>query len=190
MDLLSPYTPLWPWLKSALNAAPALPAGGPAHSGPLGDTETVDLRPLAVRVQVLAALATYGHVYPWAAGSIWSPLTDEQAGRLTAEIVRRVGPDPKAPAQVMPTGVLGPINRCTGAGMYLGVYHETRSVLVGKPITTLSEGGKSRRGAPGPGGWFCGQHRGPETGDLGRAKADQCAVDLGAILVEQITPKG
>lgn len=192
MDLLSPYAPLWPWLKSALDAAPVFLAGGPAHlgTGPLGDTETVYCRPLAVRVQVLATLDAHGHRFPWALGSIWSPLTDDQAGRLTAEIVRRVGPDPKAPAQVLPNGVLGPVIRHEGAGLYSGVYQEYRRELVGSPYCTSSEGGKRQRGYPGPRGWSCGPHQGQETGDLGRAMAERRAMDLGAILVEQITPKG
>lgn len=148
-----------------------------------------DLTHFPTRGHVLVALATYGHHFPWAAGSIWSPLTDDQAGRLTAEIVRRVGPDPKAPARVLPNGVLGPVIRHEGAGLYPGVYQESRRELVGSPYCPSSEGGKRQRGYPGPRGWSCGPHQGQETGDLGRAMAERRAMDLGAILVEQITPK-
>lgn len=147
-----------------------------------------DLTHFPTRGQVLATLAIHGYVYPWALGSLWSNLTDEQAGRLTAEIVRRVGPDPKAPAEVMPTGVLGPVQYHTGAGLYPGTYEETRRGLVGAPLRPRSEGGKKQRGYPGPSGWSCGDQRGPETGDLGRAMAERRAMDHGAILVEQITP--
>jgi hypothetical protein len=129
-------------------------------------------------------LGAYGHCFPWALGSIWSILTDEQAGRLTAEIVRRVGPDPKVPSGVMPNGVLDFSRRKQGAGAYRNSYIDSRSKLVGNPCCPSSENG----GYPGFRGWTCGFHSGPETGDAGQAAAERCAMGLGAILVEQVTP--
>ena len=210
MDLLSPYAPLYPWLGFVTRdrgvsltlcgrgyqeeAAGLIPSTmwtavlNTPTGEPIPPVE-IDMRDLDVRVLVLEWIATYGHAYPWALGAIWSPLTDEQAGRLTAEIVRRVGPDPKVPAQVMPNGVLGPVIRHEGAGLYPGVYQESRRELVGSPYCPSSEGGKRQRGYPGPRGWSCGPHQGRQTDDLGRAMAERRAMDLGAILVEQITPK-
>lgn len=107
-----------------------------------------DLTHFPTRGHVLEALAREGHRYPWALGSIWSVLTDEQAGRLTAEIVRRVGPDPKAAGGGYPVvpGVLSEWSEAVFHRVGFGPYNGyARSVIVGlspgKNVCTVDQWG-------------------------------------------------
>ena len=145
------------------------PAAQPT-SGPLGDTETADLRPLAVRVQVLAALATYGHC-PLLGGRLdLVPLTDEQAGRLTAEIVRRVGPDPTGASP-------GRAHRCPGLRSTAAREQDVPwrvprdAIRAGRQAHHHPVGGRQiQTWCASPGGWFLASTAVRETGDLGRAR--------------------
>jgi hypothetical protein len=70
----------------------------------------VDLRHGQVRYALLRAMEDAGHICAWALGVPWTPLTDEQAGRLVAEMIRRLGPGaevPKVPRAPLPVSVLG-----------------------------------------------------------------------------------
>lgn len=70
----------------------------------------VDLRHGQVRYALLRAMEDAGHTCAWALGMPWTPLTDEQAGRLVAEMIRRLGPGaevPRVPREPLPVAVLG-----------------------------------------------------------------------------------
>ena len=138
MELLSPFAPLWPWLVP--NRESRIPGFlyrifpddcrplGPADIGTPSERliDGIDLRDLAIRAVVLRALAAHGHARPWALGEGWSDLTAEQAGRVVAEMVRRVGADPAKPVGVIPVAVLGARYR------ERGMSHEHRVSVAGE----------------------------------------------------------
>lgn len=146
----------------------------------------------AVIVRLLHDLGFEG--VGWAAGHPWSSLTDEQAGRVVAEMVRRIGSDPRAAAH-LPVGVLGlPSDSITDR---LGWWGRRRTQLAG-------EGGACS--------WFrddCHDQQkegwrfeiyktpygaekidlsGPDFGDDGQRLAEKAAQMHGYLLVEQVTP--
>ena len=178
ITLLSPFAPLHPWLYDALNAM------APVHVvyGPLTDdapVEVIDLRDLQTRAVVLSALAAAGYSLPWALGGIWSPLSNEQAGRVVAEVLRRVGEDPGKPAGVVPICVMGKwsphhIEQVAGDGLH--------GLVRGRGKTAgwrLWNGGYADSQIVGAG---------PDTGNAGRAALLDCAMNKGALLLEQVTP--
>lgn len=194
MELLSPYAPLWPWLARAMCGTVYIRASGVRDVPSEVLSSEMDCRDLQTRVAVLSALASVGYPLPWALGGIWSPLTDEQAGRVVAETIRRVGEDPRKPCGVVPIGVLGPCEVHTGAGLYPGVARYGRPIFVGKPPMPVSYGWVNNR-KPSSGRehmlqtWFCGGDSGPEKGDAGIVASEVCAMAKGALLWEQVTPE-
>ena len=192
ITLLSPFAPLYPWLYDALNVM------APVHVvyGPLTDdapVEVIDLRDLQTRAVILSAVATVGHSLPWALGGIWSPLTDEQAGRVVAEAIRRVGEDPGKPAGVVPIGVLLPWAHPTEDGICIdrkwmlpkGRNHKHYEYYT---RTYLRRYGTNEAF----GGWNVNlgklRHFEPVIGQEGRDAADAYAFANGALLWEQVTP--
>ena len=92
--MISPFAPLYPWLIAACNGyAWTSNESYPDAVEPTPET-LIDLRHGPTRYAVLRALADAGHSRPWALGAPWSSLTDEQAGRATAAILRAIGADP------------------------------------------------------------------------------------------------
>ena len=92
--MISPFAPLYPWLIAACNGyAWTSNESYPDAVEPTPET-LIDLRHGPTRYAVLRALAAAGHSRPWALGAPWSSLTDEQAGRVTAAILRAIGADP------------------------------------------------------------------------------------------------
>jgi hypothetical protein len=179
--VMSPYATLWPWIREA----PIHPENNREDAEDEWHTisepgDIIDCRHVMVRVAVLRALALYGHPVLFALGAPWSALTDEQAGRLAAEIVRRVGAHPATPKGVLPTGVLGP--RIGGVWTVPTRWFWTRDALAGYPVVPKAYGGLCATG------WFCGERCGGETGAEGWALAEQAAAEGGAIFIEQITP--
>jgi hypothetical protein len=171
-EVFSPFAPLWTWL--ALGDHYVRASNGLMILRAL----EIDLRDIQTRAIVLHALAQHGHRFPWALGSIWSTLTDEQAGRLTAEIVRRIGPDPSAPTGVIPVVVLGP-------------WQDGKRCSQRRPIVPFDSGidqiyvieVNSR-------GWLrYFDHGGPETDVAGKRAAEHWAARGGSILIEQLTPE-
>lgn len=161
----------------------------------------VDLLHFATRAVVLDALADIGHTRPWALGRCWSSLTDEQAARVVGAIVRAVGADPKRPASVVPTGVLGPwVYRSepdwarTAHFRLSAVGHGTAGVIDAGPHWSAEHTAPFH-------GWYFGETAqypywkdhgypiGPEIGNEGRCHAEAVAIAKGAILWEQITPE-
>lgn len=59
---------------------------------------------------------------------------------------------------------------------------DTRPVIAGSPPVPHTI--RRIRG----GWWWCGTERGPESGDEGVTAAEKRAMEMGAILIEQITP--
>lgn len=182
--MLSPFAPLYPWLKYPLAGdTVSNNMGIPIVVGMGHDRDImIDLRDSQTRVIVLRALADAGHARPWALGSIWSPLTDEQAGRVTAEIVRAVGADPSKPAGVVPSCVLG-------AWRQGGTIHR-RHIHTGDVFrcATVNYAGWYLKGilrGTSPNGCHA---EGSETGEPGRLAADTAARALGCIMIEDITP--
>lgn len=196
-ELLSPFAPVHNWLCRALrigwDGSRLQTRGLAIHFREPPQREELDLRDFITRAVTLRALAEAGHPRPWALGSCWSSLTDEQAGRVVAETIRRVGEDPGKPCGVVPIGVLGPREVHTGAGLYPGVARYGRPILVGKPPMPTAYGWVNNR-KPSSGRehmlqtWFCGGDSGPEKGDAGIAASEACAMSKGALLWEQITP--
>lgn len=140
--MIEPFAPLYPWLRDALDDAQlVLAIAEPDEDDPRPalDARDVGDHLLALshgptRYAVLRAIADAGHARPWAIGAPWSPLTDEQAGRATAAILRAVGEDPSKPAGVVPVCVLtalrlirGAVNGCKESGAVKGCY-STRGV--------------------------------------------------------------
>ena len=117
-----------------------------------------DCRHFATCAMVLDALAAHGHPLPWALGGIWSALTDEQAGRVTAEAVRAVGADPKRPAGVVPIGLHKP-------WLYVPGHEWIRRAVIGNALRSIYANDKSEH-----------------------ADKDAKAIASGALLWEQITP--
>jgi hypothetical protein len=127
-DKYPPTVVLFPWLDRLLAGAGLLQrafyglAGSPILSARDVDRARqegrdadlghfVDLRHGTVRYTVLRELEAVGHPCAWALGLPWTPLSDEQAGRLAAEMIRRLGPGvevPKVPREPLPVAVLGP----------------------------------------------------------------------------------
>lgn len=169
-ELLSPFVPAPRWL--------------PAHPG-VRFSETpagLNLRDGPTRYLVIrAAISAIGPGLPtfrWALGEPWSRLTDEEAGRVAAEVVRRIGPDPSAPVGHLPVCLLGVWTDTTGRPWSRLELYETRS-------------GARRCIDHGAGGWevrLGNYRRGAKTGEAGRAAADAYAISQGAILIEQIRP--
>lgn len=176
--LLSPFAPLHPWLYDALNVM------APVHVvyGPLTDdapVEVIDLRDLQTRAVVLSALATVGHSLPWALGGIWSPLSNEQAGRVVAEAIRRVGEEPREPSASVPSAIVQ---------AWSGHQEGIRYRQFWTPHDTYK-----RAATVAPNGWRAAASRegycdGPEGGEEGRNLADAALIQLGALLWEQVTP--
>ena len=178
IDKFNPYATLWPWIRGA-PIHPTSDATDYAWATIRDSSDIIDCRHVMVRVAVLRAIALHGHPVLFALGAPWSALTDEQAGRLTAEIVRRVGAHPATPKGVLPTGVLGARIRQERAGPG---WVDTRPVIAGSPPVP-----HTIRGIRG-GWWWCGTERGPESGEEGVAAAEKRAMAMGAIMIEQITP--
>ena len=171
IDKFNPYATLWPWIREA----PLHPENNRDDAEDAWDTicessDIIDCRHLMVRVAVLRALALHGHPVLFALGAPWSALNDEQAGRLTAEMVRRVGAHPATPKGVLPIGVLGARMRRDTVGrgwIEPPVPHTIRGI---------------------GGGWWCGTERGPDSGGEGVAAAEKWVMEMGAVMIEQITP--
>ena len=177
--MISPFAPLYPWLVAACEGSAWTSTVTYPHAVEPTAACSIDLRHGPTRYAVLRALAEAGHDRPWALGAPWSALTDEQAGRVTAEIVRAVGADPGAPVGVVPVcvveawsngsparrrryaGIRGPLPELFSAGWYVSLPNDISSAL-----------------------W----ERGPETGEPGRLAADNAARALGCIMIEDITP--
>ena len=179
---MTPFCPLYPWLDACtLSLAPIDP--------PFNVTDlAVDCRDIGNRLAILQILATHGHRHPWALGGIWSALTDEQAGRVVAEIVRRIGPDITRPADLHPVTVLGPWTRESTAGQYPGVTPNERAML----FPTHKAGYAlyrelDLRTAKRHGGWRMGTLTGQESDEAGRGAADTAARHSGALLWEDMT---
>lgn len=180
IDEFNPYATLWPWIREApLHPENNRDDAEDAWATIRDSSDIIDCRHVMVRVAVLRALALRGHPVLFALGAPWSALTDEQAGRLTAEIVRRVGAHPATPKGVLPTGVLGARMRRDTVGRG---WIDTRPVIAGSPPVP-----HTIRGIRG-GWWWCGNERGPESEEEGVAAAEKRAMEMGAILIEQITP--
>lgn len=179
IDKFNPYATLWPWIRGA-PIHPTSDATDYAWATIRDSSDIIDCRHVMVMVAVLRALALHGHPVLFALGAPWSALTDEQAGRLTAEIVRRVGAHPATPKGVLPVGVLGP--RVGGVGAVPTRWFWTRDALVGAPSIPEAYGGLCVAG------WFCGERYGSETGADGMALAERAAIEMGAVMIEQITP--
>lgn len=122
------------------------------------DEWSLDCCDSATRFAVLTSLAKHGHALPWALGGIWSPLTDEQAGRVVAEAVRRVGADPARPVGVVPTCVASAWER-------------------------VANGQRRRRAVAGACGPFLAVNSSRD-----QPSFDGRIVEKGALLWEQITP--
>lgn len=133
VELLSPFAPLFPWLESSFSGSHVW-----VDRVTVNDVLSIDLRPLAVRVAVLAVLLRdYGHARPWALGEgFGSDLTPEQAGRVVAEMVRGVGADPAKPVGVIPVAVLGARYR------ERGMSHEHRVSVAGEAFIAAVFGGR------------------------------------------------
>lgn len=192
--MLSPFAPLYLWLKYPLAGdTVSNNMGIPIVVGMGHDRDImIDLRDLQTRVIVLHALANAGHSRPWALGSIWSPLTDEQAGRVCAEIVRAVGENPSKPVGVVPVCVLGkwpadeltaqvrplmfgdppPSQNLDGVAAFHNTMPANHSGLVLYRITAAME----RQGGY------------PKTRAEQRQCADAAARVLGCIMIEDVTP--
>ena len=193
--MISPFAPLYPWLRAALGGVfVRLENGGlyPAHDA-LAKRMDANLCDLQTRAAVLRALADTGHSRPWALGQPWSPLTDEQAGRATAEILRAVGEDPSRPIGMVPDRILSewftpedgdkpPRHYRHGSALVwrevvIGSDHSGRYVCVCQNawIADLPWDGET-------------PYTGPETGDAGRLAADNAARNLGCLFIEELTP--
>jgi hypothetical protein len=153
----------------------------------------LDLRHFPTRAVILAALAEKGHRFPWALGGIWSSLTDEQAGRLTAELIRRIGPDPLKPAATLPRCVLSRWEHSSHNDDW------SRSLQVGEGWRVFGDdyphvsSEREDMQIPGCVGWGFGwgsKRLGPEVGEAGRNAVDLHVLAKGNILIEQLTPPG
>lgn len=165
----SPFAPLWGWLKRSMRGYHALMT--PHGYVPVADAvshpdlmRVIDLRDLPTRAVVLRALAPIyeaRRLLPphWALGEGWSALTAEQAGRVVAEMVRRVGADPAVVGEVLPVGVRGPYRRQGDRSW--------REVVAGDPSSDCWSSLKGEAGER-------------EADEMGRAK--------GTLLWEEITP--
>lgn len=157
------------------------------------ETPELDLRHFSTRAVVLQVLNTYGYCYPWALGGIWSDLSDEQAGRAVAEILRRIGSEPKRPVEALPFGVLSEWMEPEEGdkppkSIYRGKALAWREVVIGN-----DDGG--RYACVFEHSWLADfrppegvKVEGSETGLAGRIAADRAARDSGAIFWEEITP--
>lgn len=198
MEILSPFAPLFPWLFRDHRLPGFLYRIFPEDCRPLGEADIgtpsdrlidgIDLRELATRAVVLRALAAHGHARPWALGEgFGSDLTAEQAGRVVAEMVRRVGPDPGKPVGVIPTFVSLPwVENIPNRYWLRRQYNATG----GGPMA----GCWANSGTPGDNcGWavwtFNTTHAsGAEGGALGRDVCDLAIRNMGGLLWEQVTP--
>lgn len=193
--MIEPFVPLYPWLRDALDDAQlVLAIAEPDEDDPrpaldardVGD-HLLDLRHGPTRYAVLRALHDVGHSRPWALGAPWSPLTDEQAGRAAAEILRAVGEDPSKPVGVVPICVLSPwLTDRHGQSLRepLGVALWPFVNDYGWYISEYRNGRHYRdvTGSSGP-------HATPDnTDDAGRLAADTAARALGCLMIEDLTP--
>lgn len=199
--MIEPFAPLYPWLRDALDDAQlVLAIAEPDEDDPrpaldardVGD-HLLDLRHGPTRYAVLRALADAGHARPWAIGQPWSPLTDEQAGRATAAILRAVGEDPSKPVGIVPDRILSewftpedgdkpPRHYRHGGALawrevVIGSDHSGRYVCICQNawIVDLPWDGET-------------PYTGPETGDAGRLAADNAARSMGCLMIEDLTP--
>lgn len=179
----SPFAPLEAWLTTALGhqivrSSLKLPR---IVSSIYPTPYDIDLRDLQTRAAVLRALHDVGISRPWALGAPWSPLTDEQAGRATAAILRAVGADPSKPAGVVPVCVLGEWRTKLDRGHW-------RDSIAGPHVHAFYSTGwhvAIRASAGGPPAAFReGFDRGPEA----REPCEAAARALGCIMIEDITP--
>lgn len=183
--MIEPLAPLYPWLRDALgHQVVRWSAGLPRFASSHYPTPyEIDLRDLQTRAAVLRALADAGHSRPWALGVPWSPLTDEQAGRAAAAILRAIGEDPSKPVGVVPVCVAGRWEasitfdqwfryRVSGGRGHCAMVH------------VHSDGWRVDVNiGPDP-----LRARGPEIGDAGRRAADNAARSMGCLMIEELTP--
>lgn len=182
-ELISPLAPLYPWLFKALDLhwdRLGSRSGFVIHYREPPELEELDLSHGVTRYAVLrAAIHEIGPGLPtfrWALGEPWSRLADEQAGRVAAEVIRRIGPDPSRPQAKLPVCLLGVWTDSAGSPWSrLQRYEDKPGGRV--CIDRGEDGWEVRMGTYG---------RGPEIGPAGRAAADAYAIGQGAILVEQI----
>lgn len=202
--MISPIASLYPWLSDLLGYSVVRGCEGftrdelPHNGRP----RQIDCRHLQTRVAALRCLHDVEHSRPWALGQPWSPLTDEQAGRATAEILRAVGEDPSNPAGVVPIAILDDYEDGFSRGKrhfrrrlhealwhnYL-VYHQFQ-------IHEVFEAPHQEDGVSI--GWHIAGViastskdiviYGPEIGDAGRLAADNAARALGCLMIEDLTP--
>lgn len=196
-ELLSPFAPVHNWLCRALrigwDGSRLQSRGFAVHFREPPEREELDLRDFITRAATLRALTEAGHPRPWALGSCWSSLNDEQAGRVTAEVVRQVGEDPRRPVGVLPACLLGPWRpdpsirtrwwrydrRRIVAGQYPWSGGQFADSTAAYPLTRKPRAGDAWRG---------GERSGPDHGDAGRDASDIWSVAAGALLWEQVTP--
>lgn len=157
-----------------------------------GEPMMLDLRHFATRAIVLQTLATHDHYYSWALGGIWSDLTDEQAGRIVAEIVRQVGADPKNPPEVLPFGVLSEWLEPEEGDK--PPKHITRGRALAWREVVIGNDDGGRYACVFEYSWLADfrppkgvKEEGQETGIAGRVAADHAARASGAIFWEEIT---
>lgn len=153
----------------------------------------LDLRHFATRAVVLQVLSTYGYSYPWVLGEIWSDLTNEQAGRVAAEIVRRAGADPKNPSEVLPFGVLSEWLEPEEGDK--PPKHITRGRALAWREVVIGNDDGGRYACVFEYSWLADfrppegvKVEGRETGLAGRVATDRAARASGAIFWEEITP--
>lgn len=199
-ELLSPYAPLWPWLLQALPVcAPLyfrLPCEDEDMTGWGLDYRAgaiLDLRNGSSRFAVLSALASVDYPLPWALGGIWSPLTDEQAGRVVAETIRRVGEDPGKPLAAVPIGIVKPWTLHQD-GICMDRWWALPKDRKHRHYDYYTRFYLRRYGPSNDlGGWHVNlgklRHFEPVIGEAGRDAADAFAFANGALLWEQVTPE-
>ena len=205
-ELLSPFAPIHEWLREHLRLwivrfIKADNFSTTTHRSRVLDVEdaedwSLDCRDPATRFAILSALADHSILRPWALGGIWSSLTDEQAGRVTAEVVRALGADPANPSSIIPFGILSewltPADLAEDSkpprSHRYGVALEWRVLVLGN-----DDGG--RYSGVFRAGWIADfrppegvRYMGDERGDEGKTAADEAAIASGALLWEQITP--
>jgi hypothetical protein len=202
-ELLSPFATLHPWLAEAIHLECVRfvrDLGSRSHRCPVYEGLhlegwQIDLRHFATRSVVVRAIADHGFSsIGWAAGRPWSKLTDEQAGRVVAEIVRRIGSDPKTAAH-LPRGVLAlPHDSITDrSGWWLR--HRTVIAGEGAACSWFRDDCNGRQ----KNGWRFEIYKtpysaekidlsGPDFGNDGQRLSEKAAQMHGYLLVEQITP--
>lgn len=183
MSELSPMVRPWMWMTRL----------DPSLVEASGQWAKVDCRDFAIRARLLHLVAQQGHRRPWALGSCWSPLSDEQAGRATAEIVRRVGSVPGSPRHAVPYGVMGtwtaaeegrPAPRARGMSaltwrrLWLGDEDQGRYMAVFEQCWLVDIRPWDDRVPT----------EGSESGEVARRLADASARVQGALLLEMLGP--